>query len=277
MIARDRTAAAFTIVELLVAATITVVIVVLLGVMFTSLTGTTARGNQRIDAFRDARAALQMMERDLTGLVRTQWDPDPFASPAPAVVQPLTRPRAFLALKDLYSDPATGNQQLYALVAAKNSGRGDVCSVGYYCSWDGTAYSLRRYFRDSSVTFAALSAPAPSPAYIADTSLYRPNPSASPAPQDDVLAQYVWNLKFQAYDRLGNPLLYPFVSDGSGIDPGNAKADFIEISFRAMSQDAARTVIAAGAGASVWMNDNDAVYQRLIRPHVYEFRTRVKL
>src|SRR4029077_6594974 len=70
----------FTLVELLIAAVITVVIVVMLGLMLGSLMSSASHASQRIDAFRDARAALQMMERDLSNLVRTQWNPDPFTN-----------------------------------------------------------------------------------------------------------------------------------------------------------------------------------------------------
>src|SRR6476620_10188648 len=92
-----RTREAFTIVELLIATAITALIVVLLGTMFGSLTSTTSRANQRIDSFRDARAALQMMERDLANLVRTQWEPDPFSNPPPppGTSQPRTRASAY--------------------------------------------------------------------------------------------------------------------------------------------------------------------------------------
>src|SRR5204862_6092509 len=91
--------AGFTIVELLVASAITLGIVVLLGIMFGAITRTTSRANQRTDAFRDARAALQMMERDFSNLVRTQWEPDPFVSPTPSTTQPVTRAAAYLAMK----------------------------------------------------------------------------------------------------------------------------------------------------------------------------------
>ena len=147
MLLNRKTCAGFTIVELLVAAAITVLIVVMLGTMFGSLINTTSRSNQRIDAFRDARAALQMMARDLSGLVRNQRD---------ATGTPITRPAAYLALDNIYSDPASGNQQIFALIATKNSGPGDVCAVGYYCRWDdqgGYNYSLRRFFRNSTATF----------------------------------------------------------------------------------------------------------------------------
>ncbi len=71
----------FTLVELLIATGITVAMVLMLGLMLGSLMGSASHATQRVDAFRDARAALQMIERDLRNLVRTQWNPDPFSSP----------------------------------------------------------------------------------------------------------------------------------------------------------------------------------------------------
>src|SRR5207247_668225 len=62
---------AFTLAELLIATGITAIIVVLLGTMLGSLLNTASRANQRIDAFREARAALQMIERDFSNLVPT--------------------------------------------------------------------------------------------------------------------------------------------------------------------------------------------------------------
>jgi type II secretory pathway pseudopilin PulG len=270
---------AFTIVELLVAAAITVVIVVLLGGMFGSLTKTATRSNQSIDAFREARAALQMMTRDLRNLVRDQWQPDPFANPPPTTTQPVTEAAAFLALENLYHDPATGNQQVYALIATKNSGQGDLCSVGYYCRWNdqGYGYPLRRFFRNSTATYQALAA---APGYAADSVLYTPDAlgTAAAAMRDEVLATNIWNLKLVAYDATGVPINISsgYVCDSSATTPVQVPA-VLEISFRAMSAEAARTVISAQAPASVWMNDQDPQYVRLIKPHVYNFATRVKL
>lgn len=281
----------FTIVELLIAATITVLIVVMLGTMFGSLTNTASRANQRIDTFREARAALQMISRDLTNLVHPQWDPDPFSVPPPTTAsQPTTRPAAHLActtgtnsgappqLKNIYQDPANGNQQLFALVAMKNSGQSDVCSVGYYCRWNdqGYGYSLRRFFRDSSATYTTLSG---ATSYAAATVLYTPDaiPTAANLMRDDLLAQHVWNLKITAYDSAGAVITtYPYVCDSSATTP-NQVPKALEISFRAMSAEAARTVIAFKAGANVWMNENDTTYLRLIKPHAHEFRTRIEL
>jgi type II secretory pathway component PulJ len=252
----------FTIVELLVAATITVIIVVLLGTMFGSLAGTTSRANQRIDVFRDARAAVQLMERDLSGLVRAQ-------------------PTAYFALDkiwqdtstDSYSDPANRapNRQLFALVATKNAGSGDLCAVGYYCRWDSAkhCYSLYRYFNDSTATYNALQTNGTGN-YAAPTTLFKPKVT------DDLLASYVWNLQIIPYKSDGTiDATYPLIIDPT--KPGVLLPAAIEVSFMAMSPSAARTVMTVSASPSDWMDSTKANYQRLILPNSYEFRTRISL
>ncbi len=269
----------FTIVELLVASAITVVIVVLLGTMFGSLIGTSNRTNERIDSFRDARAALQMMQRDLSGIVRTQWNPDPFTTPPPvAAPRPRTRAVAYLAMKPIYPDPQPGNQQIFALITAKNADPGDVCSVGYYCSWENNAYTLRRFFKGSAFTYNLI-AGANTPfveACDATGDPSGPHLFHRPSTADEALAAYVWNLKIEAYDASGTKLAYPYVCDSSDTVPVAPPAS-ITISFKAMSSNAARAVVASALGADVWMNEDNADYKRLIRPHVYEFSSQVKL
>ena len=269
---------AFTLAELMIATGITVIIILLFGAMLGSLMSTTSRANQRIDAFRDARAALQMMERDFANLVQTQWQPDPFASPAPGTTQPLTRPLPYLALKNI-ADPTAANREIYGVIGARNSGLGDVCLVGYYCSWDGRAYSLRRFFRDSAASYAVLSSPSPLPSpatYIPDSDLYKPSPSPSPGPADDVVAQYVWNLRIAAYDANGNVLSCPYTCDTSAVSATRPPAA-IEISFNVMSPQAARTVMSVSSSPTAWTDPTDPNYQRLIVPHKYQFRTRINL
>jgi len=287
---RPNKKSAFTLLELLIATGTTVVIVVMLGTVLGSLMNTASRANQRVDAFRDARAALQMMQRDLSNLVRAQWSPDPFVSPTPLPCEVsatattfVTRPAAYFALKNVYNDPAAGNQQLYALIAAKAPGSatpplGDVCAVGYYCRWDDQlhAYSLRRFYRDSTATFTALQNAA---SYAADSDLY------TPAASDAVLAAYVWNFSVAVYDTNGNRYTtYPCICDPNAAGPALLPAA-IEISFNAMSPQAARTVMSvANVSAADWMNavllpstSPTPNYQGLILPHQYQFRTRINL
>ena len=268
----------FTLAELLVATGVTAGMVLMLGWMLGSLMSSASHANERVDAFRDARAALQMMERDLRNLVRTQWNPDPFTNQilAPCasslvLTTAVTVPAAYFALDNLYADPAAGNQQLYALIADTTSGSsGDVCAVGYYCRWDDQlhAYTLRRFFRNSTATFAVMRAAG---SYAADTALYTPGPS------DPVLAAYVWNFKVTTYDANGTVITtYPCICDGSATAARMLPAA-VEISFNAMSPQAARTVMSVSSSANDWMDSTTQNYQRLILPHTYQFRSRINL
>jgi type II secretory pathway pseudopilin PulG len=276
----------FTLVELLIATGITVAIVLMLGWMLSSLMSTASHATQRVDAFRDARAALQVMQRDLRNLVRTQWNPDPFTNPPPATTLPVTRPAAYFALdkrwqdvaNDPYSDPANGNpnRQMFGLIATKSSAPGDMCAVGYYCRWDTQlhAYTLRRFFRPAA---SPGTCPPNSPStldvfksvasYASDSDLYTPSAC------DEVLAAYVWNLNITMSDAAGNVInTYPYICDPNATTPNPLPAA-IEISFNAMSPQAARTVMSVSSDPSVWMN-MDA---NLVRPHHYEFRSRINL
>ena len=252
----------FTLVELLIATGITVAIVLMLGWMLSSLMSTASHATQRVDAFRDARAALQVMQRDLRNLVRTQWT---------TPTQPQTLPTAYFALDNIYTaDPVAGNQQLYALVSAKTTASsGDVCAVGYYCQWDNQlhAYSLRRFFRDSAAMRPVFLLAG---SYAADSALYDLN---APDAKNDVLAAYVWNLKITMYDSGGAVInTYPYICDPDATTPKTLPAA-IEISFNAMSPQAARTVMSVTSDPSVWMN-MDA---NLVKPHAYQFRSRINL
>lgn len=248
----------FTIVELLVAAAITVVIVVMLGTMFGSMIKTSMRANQRVDAFRDARAALQMMKRDLANLVRAQ-------------------PSAYFAMSDVYTDPNTStakNRQLYVICALKNQPAGvaanvagDMCAVGYYCRWDTDRYTLRRHFRDSAATFAAFQANGPG-VYLATAGLYTPGTT------DDLLATNVWNFQITAYKADGTiDATYPLVINPA--TPTIALPAAIEISFNVMSPEAARTIRSISTSPDDWMDTTKSNNQRLVAPNAYEFRTRI--
>jgi type II secretory pathway pseudopilin PulG len=284
----------FTLVELLIAAAITVIIVVMLGLMLGSLMSSASHASQRVDAFRDARAALQIMERDFGNLVRTQWNPDPFSSPAPtAAPQPVTRPAAYFAAASVWqpgpSDPpdpfsaGSPNGQIFALISTKSSGSatptpsaGDVCAVGYYCRWEGNRYTLRRFFSNSTATFNVMTSPIVTAANYASATA-SPSPALyTPSANDEVLAAYVWNLNIAMYSGAGTPITYPYICDPSATTPALLPT-VIEISFNAMSPQAARTVMSVSSTPTDWMDPTNPNYQRLILPHMYQFRTRINL
>jgi type II secretory pathway pseudopilin PulG len=270
---------AFTLVELLIATGITVVIVVLLGAMLGSLMNTAARANQRIDAFREARAALQIIERDLRNLVPPQWDIRTSPIPTPTPI-PITRAAAYFALDNVWQDPndpysannGSLNRQIFALIARKDAGSstsGDLCAVGYYCRWDTNHYVLCRYFRGSATTFAAIQSFVGT--YVPVTTLYTPSST------DEVLAAYVWNLNVTLYDATGAVINgYPYICDPPATPPTpNPMPVAIEISFNAMSPQAARTVMSVSSSPADWMTMNNVNNVNLVKPHAYQFRTRI--
>src|SRR5207245_603074 len=97
--------------------------------------------DQRIDTFRDARAVLQLMARDLSRA-------------------DINGAAQMLTLSDPFSDFA---KEAYAITPIANDGKSDLCTVGYYCWYDGTtkAYSLKRVFKNSDLTFTSLATASP--------------------------------------------------------------------------------------------------------------------
>jgi hypothetical protein len=257
----------------------------MLGTMFASLAGTASRANQKTDTFRDARAALQMMARDFANLVKAQ-------------------PAAYFAI----NADAAGNdvRQLDGLVSLKNTPAGnpapvggDLCAVRYYCGWTNNAYSLRRYFRDSAQTFQTFQsklAPGGGSLNYADINdLY-----VGANPIDEAVASYAWNLQVVAYDSSGNiinqrndafgrPTTAPYFCDPAPPGAANPLPASIEVSFNAISPEAARALLAATSqradGYAVWMvvgnpapsSTDQELYKNLILPNMHNFRTRIAL
>ena len=98
----------------------------------------------------------------------------------------------------------------------------------------------------------------------------------SPSVNDEVLAAYVWNLNITMRDAAGNVInTYPYICDPNTVTPTSLPAA-IEISFNAMSPRAARTVTSCNQRQPIKCTTTQN-YQRLVKPHAYEFRTRIKL
>lgn len=284
-----RVVAAFTLVEILVAVAIVVFLVVVLAQIISSAQAIWKHSEARTDAFRDARAALELMSRDLA--------------------LALTNDRApVLALENVYSDPNDAtvgplhNQQIYALIPMRNVGdpptatpgptpaRTDLCAIGFYCIWDNNrrAYVLRKHVLQSNPTFTRLQTafgtptptppPSPSPAPtgppVDPVNVYSPsNPAGMPAEDEDVAA-YVWDLKVIPYeDNAGTPTpntTYPVVYRAT-------LPQFIEVSFKAFSPQAARQLEAQNIGPEIWFDTTGAIYRNQILPHVQVFSTRIRL
>ncbi len=180
------------------------------------------RTEVRTDAFREARAALGIVSRDLRCTIN-----HPRSTAGETV--------PFLTLKRLYVDPASqaeANMQIYALITQRNGGRSDVCSVGYYSFWEPSrrCYVLKRYYQDSDATFdnvklarsrRLLQEIKPEDIFFpAQTPQPRSGSAAAHPIEDEVVASYVWDLKIECLDADTNSQVrYPVVFSKSPSKP----------------------------------------------------------
>jgi hypothetical protein len=105
--------------------------------------------------------------------------------------------------------------------------------------------------------------------------VYNPlNPAVNPSEDEDV-ASYVWDLKVLPYENnAGAPptpnTSYPVVYRAT-------LPEFIEVSFKAFSPQAARQLEAQNIGPEIWFDPTSAIYRNQILPHVQTFLTRIRL
>ena len=227
-----RRAAGFTIVEMLVAMTVTLILVVALMRIFTATANTWQRGEAQVDAYREARGALQLMARDLSATMQAASVPLPTPTPSaggtPTTASATNPLLPTLMLQRSPDAPADlngpGNEELYCLTNIPNPGSSTLCSVGYYCRWmpglstNSTtsavpphAYALMRqslatasdgtFLRIRNATQANPNNPLTFLDLYADTGT---NPAVSVTP----LATYVWDLRFRIDTDL-NETTYP--------------------------------------------------------------------
>jgi type II secretory pathway pseudopilin PulG len=237
---------AFTLVELLIAISITLIIVVLLSRVFIVAANLWQNSDQRTDAFRDARSALQMIARDLS---RADSNAD----------------AQMLTLSN--NDPA-GNyaQEAFAVTPIPNSGKSDLCVVGYYLVWDDTAkaFTLKRLLKDSDNVINDLRG-----ATVNFASLYaKPTTPADKALYEEDLAAYAWDLEFRP-GILADPEA-PIVGPST-------KWHWLEIRFKAMSPTAARKLRNLGVVQGTWSDPTSTIYRNAILPYEQQFVTRVTL
>jgi type II secretory pathway pseudopilin PulG len=230
--------AGFTIAELLIAIAITLLLVTILFRVFTAAASQWQAADQRIDAFRDARAAMQLMARDL-GRADVHGSPQ------------------MLTLADPSADFA---KEAYAVTPISNNGKSELCTVGYYLSYDAVthAYSLKRLFKNSDLTSTSLAHPSPD-----FTTLYAKD---SPTP-DEVIPAYVWDLEIR-----------PGVGkDVVAVTTASDTWNWLEIRFKSMSPAAARKVRATAVSENTWLDPTQPLYKTLILPSEQQFVSRVTL
>jgi len=236
---------AFTLIELLVAMTVTAILALVLASVFLGVSKSFNQVEGRASAYRDARAALRLIEDELAALV----DPRP--------------PRVGDALEDSQSPPPVqlteGDHPSLAFLTKvdsqgqpKNENQSDVCLVGYFTADDPTSHrtALYRVLISSQQTYERLKSGNKS--LLQDTDRDPKNPQAEPV-ADNVIA-------FQA--RLLDRSEKEIVSD-------SANPAFVEIELKVVGPRSGQAYFEPGA--------SEALRKKIEREDARSFTARFRI
>ncbi|MFZ4776237.1 MAG: GxxExxY protein [Terrimicrobiaceae bacterium] len=249
-------ASAFTLLELMVSMAVMAVLLVLLLNMVDSATKLWRVNENRVDSYREARAALGIMSRDLNNSLTGATSTNHF----------LVNDTAFPIISSIGGVLANTNNGgavffLSALPAkAQDSARNksDVCQVGYFLAMNRTSAStnqtlnLYRYFRSSDATFTDLTG---------NTLFMNPVMGDS---GEELLARNVVGLSIRAFTQTNNSLVDFSASTNTPLP------DLLELSISAVNQETAKKL---DSTIDSWTNTSSP----LLQPVVQTFTTRIKL
>jgi prepilin-type N-terminal cleavage/methylation domain-containing protein len=228
---------AFSLLEVLVAmAVLSLVLVLLLSV--TNNASKLWRANEnRVDSYREARAAINTIADDLASLCVS-------TNTAYFAVTPESGADADLPAVTTGATTSGMNGKLFFLTAlpadAQETGKNksDLCTAGYFLAYDKTAltgkgvasYNLYRYFRSSDDTFTALKTGKPFTTVDTDT-------SSTSTQGAEVLAKNITGFEVKPYtiDAANPEKLQPFQKSADTPVP-----DVIEITIKAINNEAAK-------------------------------------
>ncbi len=241
-------ASAFTMLELLVSMAVLSLLVVLLLSMVDNATKMWRQSENRVDAYREARAALNLMASDLASIYASTNTNFLYVNRPPTGMPSVS--------------PALDGQIFFIsaipTVAQGSGQKSDLCTVGYFAGFDKTSITgkgessmnLYRYFRPSNETFDDLKS-----GDIADTMTVSTLPTSDDA---EVLAKNITGFKVTAYSKdPGTPgKLTPFNQSTNTPSP-----DVLEITLSAISNDAAKRFTTQ----SDWENTNSVTHRENVR------------
>ncbi|MCX6972137.1 MAG: hypothetical protein NTV93_18575 [Verrucomicrobia bacterium] len=222
----------------------------------------------RMDSYREARAALGIISRDLQNALAATNNANQFALNSSAVFSKLPPE----AVTD--TNLAAGFFFLSALplTAQEADNKSDVCQVGYFMGFGKSSsasnspvntMNIYRYILSSDETFKSLqSASGGSPFTNALSTL---------DPKVELLARNVTRFTANAY-TLANNSLTPFSASASTPLP-----DLVEVSITAINQEAGKKLGNASADFPAWTSTNSPLYSNVVSPVEQTFTTRLKL
>ena len=284
----------------------TMLLVVALMQVFNATASTWQHGEAQVDAYREARGALQFMARDLSATLQASYAQT--SNTSATTFKPSLPTLALQRYTGTAPDPdGPNNEEVYCLTNIPNSGASTLCAVGYFCQWMPDilprinncpqAYALMRQFSDSNTTFLHIQTATQaghSPLTFYDLFTRTTSPVQ--------LAAYIWDLRFRIDTDLndqtapdGNAGTPPGPVDHSsppriyrGDDPTKPYPPrlpaYVEIRFKALSDIAGRRLEGTGTGVTkaTW-KDTDAgfvpsvPYRTIIKPNAQQFVLRVPL
>ncbi len=239
--------AAFTLVELVISMSILSLLAVMLFSILSAVSTLWQDNEARVDGFREARAALNLMAREVSQAFR---DPD-----AKLPVMVINPSQAQVSQPAAVETNAVWGHRLFVLSTLSGETqedgerRSDLCALGYYLAFtrDSTAFSpnaagagdssykLYRHFRSSDPTFAALQTP------FDPRNVFMPSPTAS---GDEVLARNITRFEITAFKRKRDPATGEFlgmerVNAAGGSWPVTERPAMIQFELTALNTETA--------------------------------------
>lgn len=257
--------AAFSLIELMVAMTVLSLLLVLLLNMVNSGIVLWRTNENRVDSYREARAALGVLSRDLQNAVADTNATFLFNAPAfanlPDVENLVVNTNQGAAVFFLTSLPTRAQD-----IASNKS---DVCLVGYFLAFGKSSsagnspvntLNIYRYMLSSDPTFIRLGssplAPFPSTLTTSDARV-------------ELLARNVTRFTASAHTFTNNGLV-PFSASADTPIP-----DLVEIRISAINQEAGKKLGNSASDFSAWLSTHGAIHSNIIAPVEQTFTTRI--
>lgn len=259
----------FSLIELMVAMAVMSILLVLLLNMVDSGTKLWRVNENRVDSYREARAALGIISRDLQNALAGTNGTNTFLLNASAFPN-------LAGVGNLVSDTNQGAAFFFLSALPPKaqdtaSNKSDVCQVGYFMAFGKSSsasnspintMNIYRYILSSDPTFARLTnsplAPFPSTLTTSDSKV-------------ELLARNVTRFTASAYTFTNNSLVTFSASTNSPIP------DLVEISISAINQEAGKKLGNSPSDFSAWTSTNGAVHSNIIAPVEQTFTTRIRL
>lgn len=251
---KNASVSAFTMLELLVSMAVLSLLIVLLLSMVDNATKMWRQSENRVDAYREARAALNLIASDLASIYSSA-NTNFFRTNSSGITLSPSKISPSSPLGSGKTDSIFFITALPSKAQDPTAGKSDLCEVGYYVSWSSTSIlagdtnrsqNLHRFFRSSDPTFEGLKN---------NAVLFN---SASSGGGEEILAKNITGFTVATYtkDSTTPGKLNPFTQSDTTPMP-----DVLEITLSAISNEAAKRF----TSQSDWSNTNSAIHQENVR------------